>query len=319
METKANFALVGALVLAAAIAVMGFILFLANSEFRQAYAEYDIVFEGPVSLEEGASVRYIGIKVGEVQTVRIDRADPSLVRTRIRVDAQTPVKVDSSAGIQFAGITGVTFVQINAGSENGALLTRRAGEDVPVIAAEPDQLAAILGSGQQILGSANDTLDRLNDVLTDENVESVRNIIVNLETFSERLAAEDGLLAEASSAMLSVDRAGIQMYDAAVAVEEFGETTDKTVKEFGDQLDVVMADVRGAISNANGVLAEADRAVSGAADAIEGPGTSAIEDFRLASQDLRMLINRLDGVARDIEQTPGSLVSGDPLPYEEPR
>ena len=52
-----------------------------------------------------------------VARVRIDRRDAALVRARLRVDRTTPVKADSTAIIDFAGITGVTFVQINAGSE----------------------------------------------------------------------------------------------------------------------------------------------------------------------------------------------------------
>ena len=115
MEPRANYALIGAFVIFAAVALMGFTLWLGQNQFRQSFDEYDIVFEGPVTLEEGASVRYIGIKVGEVRWVRIDRSDPSKVRTRIRIDSETPVKVDSTANIDFAGITGITFVQINAG------------------------------------------------------------------------------------------------------------------------------------------------------------------------------------------------------------
>ena len=83
-------------------------------------------------------MRYIGIKVGEVSTVRIDRADPSKVRARIRIDRETPIKEDSTASIQLAGITGVTFVQITAGT--GKPLEARPGEPVPVIRAERTQL-----------------------------------------------------------------------------------------------------------------------------------------------------------------------------------
>ena len=97
METRANYALIGAFVIIATLVVAMFTLWLGQSQFRQDFEAYDIVFEGPVSLEQGASVRYIGIKVGEVSWVRIDRGDPSKVRARIRVDAETPVKTDSTA------------------------------------------------------------------------------------------------------------------------------------------------------------------------------------------------------------------------------
>ena len=115
METRANYAMIGAFVIVAALAALGFVLWLGQSQFNQDFDQYDAVFEGPVTLEEGAAVRYIGIKVGEVTSIGIDRNDASKVRARIRVDSETPVKTDSTAGIEFAGITGVTFIQINAG------------------------------------------------------------------------------------------------------------------------------------------------------------------------------------------------------------
>ena len=85
METRANYAVIGAFVIVATLAVAAFVLWLGQSQFQRDYKAYDIVFEGPVSLEDGSAVRYIGIKVGEVSTVRIDRADPSKVRARILV------------------------------------------------------------------------------------------------------------------------------------------------------------------------------------------------------------------------------------------
>jgi len=154
METRANYAMIGAFVILAALSALGFVLWLGQSQFNQDYDVYDIVFEGPVNLENGASVRYIGIKVGEVSWVRIDRGDQSKVRARIRVDAETPVKVDSTASIQLAGITGITFVQITAGSPKAAPLRARPGQPVPVIKAEWTQLDEIFAGGAEVLGKA---------------------------------------------------------------------------------------------------------------------------------------------------------------------
>jgi phospholipid/cholesterol/gamma-HCH transport system substrate-binding protein len=39
----------------------------------------------------------------------------------------------------------------------------------------------------------------------------------------------------------------------------------------------------------------------------------------MAAQDLRILISRMDRLARDIEQSPQSLLVGEPVPYEDKR
>ncbi len=314
METRANYALIGAFVVLATVAVLGFVLWLGNSQFRQDFKAYDVVFEGPVSLEEGSSVRYIGIKVGEVSWVRIDRADTSKVRARIRIDRETPVREDSMASIQLAGITGTTFVQISAGT--GEALEARAGQPVPVIRSERTQLDELFAGGTQVLGKANLTVERLNALLTDENIEAFSNTIGNLDAITTSMAAPGGLVEQASGTLKDVSNASIRFDAASASLQKFGDTADVNIKGVSDQVGLLIGDMRVVTESANVSIQESTRAVSAAADAIEGPATDALRDARLASQDLRMLINRLDRLARDVEQDPQSLIVGDPIPYE---
>ncbi len=314
METRANYALIGAFVVLATVAVLGFVLWLGNSQFRQDFKAYDVVFEGPVSLEEGSSVRYIGIKVGEVSWVRIDRADTSKVRARIRIDRETPVREDSMASIQLAGITGTTFVQISAGT--GEALEARAGQPVPVIRSERTQLDELFAGGTQVLGKANLTVERLNALLTDENIEAFSNTIGNLDAITTSMAAPGGLVEQASGTLKDVSKASIRFDAASASLQKFGDTADVNIKGVSDQVGLLIGDMRVVTESANVSIQESTRAVSAAADAIEGPATDALRDARLASQDLRMLINRLDRLARDVEQDPQSLIVGDPIPYE---
>jgi phospholipid/cholesterol/gamma-HCH transport system substrate-binding protein len=91
METKANYALVGAFAVGAVLAILLFAMWLAQSQFNREYARYDIVFEGAVrGLARGAEVRFNGIKVGEVTQLNINPDNPTQVVARIRVDGQTP-------------------------------------------------------------------------------------------------------------------------------------------------------------------------------------------------------------------------------------
>ena len=75
METKANYVHAWALRPSiGALLIMMFALWLANSELEpRRIIEYDVVFSDPVrGLAEGGEVRFNGIKVGEVESLRID-------------------------------------------------------------------------------------------------------------------------------------------------------------------------------------------------------------------------------------------------------
>ena len=65
METRAPFVIVGAFVLAAMVAVFGFVYWLNNAGGIGKRETYQVVFNGPVpGLLVGAAVLFNGIRVG---------------------------------------------------------------------------------------------------------------------------------------------------------------------------------------------------------------------------------------------------------------
>lgn len=317
METRANYALIGALVILAAVAIASFVLWLGQSEFRRDYKLYDIVFEGPVSLEEGAGVRYIGVRVGEVATVRIDKNDQSKVRVRIRVSREAPVREDSTATIQLAGITGITYVQISAGK--GPLMEGRPGGPVPIIRSERTLVDQIVAGSAEALGRANLTIERMNLLLTDENIEAVGSTLQNVKSFTGMLAADDGLGVQASTTLKDMSAASVAFEAASKDLQALSKTAETGLAEAGEDLKVLVGDFRKVADAATGTLESSQKAVDAATALIDGPATVTFENTSAASQDLRVLINRLDRAVRELERNPQGFVVGEPVPYEEKR
>lgn len=320
METRANYALIGAFVLLAATAIVGFTLWLGSSQFNRDYAQYDVVFPGPVTLEEGASVRYIGIKVGEVESVRIDRRDASLVRARLRVDRSTPVKADSTAIIDFAGITGVTFVQINAGSEEAGPLLPPAYEEIPVIQAGETPLAALFDGGSQVMAQAGVTMEQLSDVLTEDNIQAFSEILHNVRDITAELSAEDkALLGQGLATLASLERAGDNLSKASTDITSVATSVDRELVSLNAELKALVDQLNTTTGDASLTMAESRKAIAAATALVEGGASDTVAQTSLAAQELRVLIARLDRLTREIEQNPQGFVVGKPLPYEERR
>ncbi|WP_300381535.1 MlaD family protein [Henriciella sp.] len=316
METRANYAMIGAFVIFAAIAGLGFVLWLGQSQFNQEFDVYDIVFEGPVNLEEGASVRYIGIKVGEVESVAIDRNDASMVRARIRVDTETPVKTDSTASIELAGITGVTFIQINAGSPNARNLSAASDDRVPEIESVNSPVAALLSSGTEVMGRATIALERVDKLLSEENVESVTRTLQNIEAITASIGGDGAISDDLSSTMAAVSDAARSIEEASDTVSRIGQNADSEIVRIGSEISALIADLEEMSASAQTSIESSEKAISAAADVIEGPATDAVTDFSLIAQDLRVLIRRMDRLVRELEQNPQGLLRSDPVPYE---
>lgn len=317
METRANYVLIGAFVLMGVAALMLFTVWISREPFSRDYELYDVVFEGPVNgLGEGGEVRFNGIKVGEVDRLSLDRQDPSRVIARIKVQSQTPVRVDSIAQLNFMGITGVTFIQILAGTPGQPLLTRSPGGEPAVIRAERTTLDELFEGGQDLLTVSSKTITALNQALTEDNVKSIGRILHNLEAASSKLAADGGLIDEASAALKAVDK-------AAVAMEQAAENVDIAATGFDTDFKSLAAGAEDFLTEARPVVADARSAIGAINEGVEAINSSvtpsaviALEQLGRAAGDLRSLVVRLEGVAADVENDPSRFVYRQPQPVE---
>src|SRR5438270_10259292 len=108
METRAPFVVVGAFVLAAIVAVFGFVYWLHNTSGLGPRTTYHVQFDGSVpGLLVGAGVLFNGIRVGEVTELHLAPESPRQVNAAISVIATTPVRSDTKVGLEFQGLTGV--------------------------------------------------------------------------------------------------------------------------------------------------------------------------------------------------------------------
>jgi phospholipid/cholesterol/gamma-HCH transport system substrate-binding protein len=186
METRAPFVVVGAFVLAAIVAVFGFVYWLHNSGGIGPRTAYHVQFDGSVpGLLVGAGVLFNGIRVGEVTDLALAPDNPRRVNATISVASTTPVRSDTKVGLEFQGLTGVPVIAL----EGGTLVSNSGA--VPTLIAEP-------GAGQSMTQAARDALLRVDSVLA-ENSEPLKDTIANFKVFSEGLARNtgkiDGILA----------------------------------------------------------------------------------------------------------------------------
>lgn len=222
METRASYLVVGSFTLAAIVALVAAVVWLANVQFDEDFAYYDIFFSGSVTgLKTGNPVRYRGIPVGVVTDMRIDPANVEQVRVTIEVPSDTPIKTDSVASLEMQGITGVAYVQISGGTQAAEPLRRRPGEPRPVMQSKPSQLQELFDTAPDLLNRFVAVVDRVQLLLTPANIESFGSTLQNVETLTGALAARSddisGLVGDVS-AMAKDMRVATQ--DARVTMAE---------------------------------------------------------------------------------------------------
>ena len=246
METKANYILIGAFTLIGILVGFGFILWLAKVEVDRQYAYYDVLFDNVSGLSEAGDVRYNGLPVGQVVDLRLAPRDPSKVRVRIEVGAETPVKTDTVATLQSLGVTGVSFVALSGGSPEAENLPE--GE---TIRSETSALQSVLQGAPELLQKALLLLEDINDVVNPDNRAALSDILNNLASASGRL---DRTLEDFETLSDDLGTAAREVAGFAGRLTELSDNAETTMTVATDTLEAA----RGAIDRSGTVIETAD-------------------------------------------------------------
>jgi phospholipid/cholesterol/gamma-HCH transport system substrate-binding protein len=304
MERNANYALVG---LASTILLMGlivFIVWLAQIKLHQDFDTYDIVFKGPVrGLSQGGEVHFNGIKVGEVTKISLDPKDPSLVIARGQVTSDVPIRSDSYATLEPQGITGVNYVQISSGTATKPLLKTTVPKGVvPKLPGRPDALSDLLAGGGNMLQRAIEALDRVNRVLSDENVKTFSATLSDIQAVTAELRERKAIIADADRTLQSADEAAKEIKALAHSSRGLveGDGTKAVVRLAGaaDQIENAAKDLRSLMHK------------------LEGPtsdfATTGLPQMQAAIASLQQATDNLDRVLGEVQQSPQGLISKPP-------
>lgn len=286
MERDAHYAAVGIATIALLAALAVFSIWLARLQFNNDYDLYDIVFYGPVrGLSEGGEVHFNGIRVGEVTDLNLDPNKGDQVIARIRVDATTPIRVTSRAQLEPQGITGLNYIQITAGDPDSALLKAQYPDNVvPVLQSQPSPISELLSGSGTVLAQTVDALNRVNRVLSDDNIRSFSTTLKNVEALSTELEARKGMFEQLEQALTKAN-AAIDEY------QKLGASARRLVE--GDGREAV-ANINKAAEDAQQAVASINRTVNG----LEGPAT----DFASTGlPQLQNAIQQLEGATASLE------------------
>jgi len=186
METRAHHLLVGLFTVFTVGAALIFALWMGKGSTEGRYTIYDVLFNEAVSgLSKGSTVEFKGIRIGTVDDLRLDPADPRRVRARIRVDSAVPIYTDTHARLHTATITGLSTIRLTEG--RGELLKPRPGE-IPIISTERSSLDKLLDRSEDVIFNTNDVLVRVQALLSESNLTHIERILNNLELATGSLA-----------------------------------------------------------------------------------------------------------------------------------
>lgn len=225
-------------------ALFGIVLVVfAGLHFWQARSHYYIEFADTVyGLEKGADVHVNGIRVGTISAIGIAPDDLTKVRVTIEIREDAPVRADTKAILQYAGLTGLKVIDLRGGTLSAPPLAP--GGVIPVGETALDRLEQraerMVDESSELIASAN------------EIVASTQQVVANLTELTdpkhlgeivEQTRAAAANLAQVGASMrelIDENRAGLKASIAAI------ETAAKRTAELVDpaQVKAAVSDLR---------------------------------------------------------------------------
>jgi phospholipid/cholesterol/gamma-HCH transport system substrate-binding protein len=305
METRAHYAAVGAFVLAMVILAFAAVLWLARGSLNKEYARYDVYFHGPVTgLRTGAEVDYRGVPVGKVADVRIDPANISLIRVRVEIDPDVPVKTDARASVESNILSGVSYILIDGGTQAAPLLRPKGKEQYAVIPAHRSHLASVTAQAPELLEKLNDTADRLNRLLGEKNQKALAATLDNLQQFSHGLAERNQDIADVTH------NADI----AARGLATFVDTVNRSYSGpngLAQKAGAALGDFDRLAKNLDATNNQLQATIADVRPGLRSFSQQTLGDIRGLVSDARQLVSGLNRVSDQIEGDPSRILFGD--------
>ena len=333
METRANYLLVGGFVLALIVGLVVFVAWFSKFQFDRKFDRYDIAFDGSVTgLDLGSSVRYSGVRVGEVVAIDLDPEMPDRVSVVIEVDAGTPVRVSTVASLELEGLTGGLYVLLSGGTSVDPLLPPSTADQPSIIASRASSLEQVIAGAPAVLESANLLLARANRLLNDDNRARIGEILDNTSRLTGALAEQeeliDNLFKDAAGTMANLRDASDAVRSLAATVEaeskplasqatstlatieDVASSLDESMRAAGTDVDRLTNEVNAAAGAVQDMAGEARAILRENREQIRDFTTSGLYELTTLLTEARDLLVGLNRVTTEVERDPARFLFG---------
>lgn len=305
MEVKANYTLVGLVVLILTSALLATALWLSVGFDKKKYNTYVVCLQEAASgLSEESEVNYNGVKVGYVKKIELDHTDPQQVVLILSIEEGTPVTISTYATLISKGITGTTYVGLSAEDSDLTPLERQPGQPYPVIPSKPSLFTQL----DKVLKNVSENIDKVSveirRVFDQENAANMKKTLSHVEKFSDTLAKNSDNIEQ------MITRTNAMMKNMAAASQDFPELT---------------RDLKMAVNKINGMASDVSAAGKSVSSTMKAGKLTIDQISQSTVPSAVSLLRRLDNIAANLEivsqqmrQNPAVVLRGTTAPRPGP-
>ncbi len=186
MYSRINYTTVGIFVLIFTTGMIWFAFWLAKYGLEKEFDYYKVQMSESVSgLSKDSTVKLRGVDIGSISKIGINPKDVEKVEIVLKINKGTPIKEDMVIFTEMYGVTGISYLQINGGT-NKAKTLEPTEDHFPIITTAPSWFTKTTKG----LGSLADRItllvDKSQKLLTEKNIKTLGKVFDNTEKITAK-------------------------------------------------------------------------------------------------------------------------------------
>ncbi|PIE83439.1 MAG: hypothetical protein CSA09_00760 [Candidatus Contendobacter odensis] len=340
MQSHVNYALVGLFVTTLGCSLLGVTFWLVLGGKTKEYDQYRVYFnESVAGLNIKATVRYRGVQVGQVASIRLQPDNPDRVDVVLDIEQGTPIYRNTIATLSTRGLTGVATIELS-GDGQALPLEKQPDQELPIIQAGPSLVARLDDAFNNILSNIDKLAKRLEQLLNDDNQLAIKEILQHISRITGATADRSNSLRQTLTHVETITGAlahrsdsirhtlsNVEKFTGVLAqrAEHLGTALDQAIKVLKDsgntskQIRVTLNEFRASARSVRQAADHFDKTslaftqlAQNSQREIRLIGQNTLPEFNELLMQANELLVILKRVATLLEQNPNILIVGNP-------
>ncbi|QOK92976.1 MCE family protein [Ralstonia pseudosolanacearum] len=298
MENRAHAFLAGLFTIGLAIFIaLAVVWFNRDQTVR---LPYEVVTRSTVNgLSPQAAVKYRGLDVGKVDSIRFDDKVPGQIIVRVLVDKDAPITTTTYGRLAYQGVTGLAYVQLDdRGYDSGkraANPTRleTSNQHPARIAMEAGFLDELDKRGDQMLARIDQTLSSLSALFDDEHRQA---LMAAMQSFRGTMDSYNALARQAEPTMRRLPQIADNL-----------DATLSATRRLSQSLSDPKGPLMGPLASAGNDLSSASQSMQAATSVLANETLPQLNGF---TREARQAVRSFDHAVTDFNTRPQSVLFG---------
>jgi len=226
MYSRINYTTVGIFVLIFTTGMIWFAFWLAKYGLQKEFDYYKVQMSESVSgLSKDSTVKLHGVDVGSISEIRINPKDIEKVEIVLKINRGTPIKEDMVIFTEMYGVTGISYLQIDGGTNESKTL-EPTEDHIPIIATAPSWLNKTTRGLGSLAERITLLVDKSQKLLSEKNIETLGKVFDNTEKITAKAEEVE------EKAINSLEEVDITFREFRASMTNINEKLTKAAEDF---------------------------------------------------------------------------------------